>query len=331
MHDIRWFAPNRYCTLPVARLREAGLRIATDGDGEARLVFVADPTCTAEAYRYARAHRAPMIVYIWDLPPWQVGTGRPNPVLSVRGKLVKVPRLWAAYPERNGYYSRIRFVARRAVAIWAPSAASAAAVHARFGVACEEVPFCFDSDRFNRGVGWQKPDGVPVVLAISRLVSYKNHAAVIRAAALVSSGPSVNIIGAGPEAANLRLLAAEFGVDLTLEERWQTEQQVVDAYRDASVVVSASRFEGLGVTPLEGIAMGVPTVVSDIPPHREFTAGRARLVPVDNDIALASAIDNALRFDAAAPDDAPPLPELTIEACAGRLLPRFAELLQRAR
>jgi glycosyltransferase involved in cell wall biosynthesis len=198
-------------------------------------------------------------------------------------------------------------------------------------VACDEVPFCFDSDRFNRGVGWQKPRGVPVVLAVSRLVPYKNHAAVIRAAALVSSGPRVNIIGAGPEAVNLRRLAGGLGVELTLEERWQTEQQIVDAYHDASVVVSASRFEGLGVTPLEGIAIGVPTVASDIPPHREFTAGRARLVPVDNDIALASAIDNALRFDAAAPGDAPPLPALTIEACAGRLLPRFEELLRRAR
>jgi len=331
MLDIRWFAPNRYCTLPISRLREAGLRIATEGAEAARLVFVADPSCGAEAYRYARAHRTPVILYLWDLPPWEVGSGRPNPVVSIRGRLVKVPRLWGGYPGRNGYYSRIRVVARRAVAVWAPSTASTAAVQARFGVACDEVPFCFDSDRFNRGVGWQKPRGVPVLFAISRLVAYKNHAAVIRAAALVSSGPSVHIIGAGPEGANLRALAARLGVEFTLEERWQTEQQVVDAYRAASVVVSASRFEGLGVTPLEGIALGVPTVASDIPPHREFAAGRARLVPLDNDIALASAIDNALRFDAPAPGDAPPLPELTIEACAARLLPRFEDLLRRGR
>jgi glycosyltransferase involved in cell wall biosynthesis len=116
-----------------------------------------------------------------------------------------------------------------------------------------------------------------------------------------------------------------------LEEEWQSDQQVVDAYLRASVVVSASRFEGLGVTPLEGIAMGIPTVASDIPPHREFTAGRARLVPVDDDIALASAIDNSLRFDVAALGDAPRLPELTIGACAARLLPRFEDLLRQQR
>jgi glycosyltransferase involved in cell wall biosynthesis len=331
VHDIRWFAPNRYCMLPVSRLREAGLRIATEGDESARLVFVADATCAVEAYRYARSRHLPVALYLWDLPPWQVGTGRPNPVLAVRGKLIKVPRLWGSYPERTGYYSRVRFVARRAVAIWAPSAASTAAVRARFGVACDELPFCFDSDRFNVGVGWQKPRGVPAVLAISRLVPYKNHAALIRAAALVSSGPKVHLIGAGPEAANLRLVAAELGVEFTLEERWQSDQQITDAYREASVVVSTSRFEGLGLTPLEGIAIGVPTVASDIPSHREFTAGRARLVPLDNDIALASAIDNALRFDVAAPGDVPRLPVLTIEACAARLLPRFEELLRRGR
>jgi glycosyltransferase involved in cell wall biosynthesis len=329
VHDIRWFAPNRYCALPISRLREAGLRIATEGDEPARLVFVSDGACAVEAYQYVWGRRLPLVLYLWDLPPWQVGTGRPNPVLSVRGKLIKVPRLWGGYPERSGYYSRLRFVARRAVAIWAPSAASTTAVRARLDVACDELPFCFDSDRFNRRVGWQKPDGVPVVLAISRLVPYKNHAAVIRAAALVSSGPKVNIIGAGPEAENLRRLAADLRVELTLEERWQSDQQIVEAYREASVVVSASRFEGLGVTPLEAIAVGIPTIASDIPSHREFTTGLARLVPVDDDIALASAIDNALRFDIAAAGDALRLPELTIEACAARLLPRFEELLRR--
>ena len=113
-----------------------------------------------------------------------------------------------------------------------------AAVRARFGVACDELPFCFDSDRFNRRVGWQKPDGVPVVLAISRLVPYKNHAAVIRAAALVSSaaeGPyHRRRTGGGEFCAGLpRSSASSF----TLEERWQSDQQIIEAYREASVVV----------------------------------------------------------------------------------------------
>jgi hypothetical protein len=92
MLDIRWFAPNRYCTLPVPALRAAGLRIETEGDVPARIAFAADGVCAVEAYRYSWRHRVPLLVYLWDLPPWQVGRGGPNPVIPFRGRLLKVPR-----------------------------------------------------------------------------------------------------------------------------------------------------------------------------------------------------------------------------------------------
>ncbi len=41
MADLRWFAPNRYCTLPVPVLRRAGLRIALDGGESARVAVIA--------------------------------------------------------------------------------------------------------------------------------------------------------------------------------------------------------------------------------------------------------------------------------------------------
>ncbi len=43
MDDLRRFAPNRYCTLPVPALRRGGLRIALEGNQPARLaVAVSD-------------------------------------------------------------------------------------------------------------------------------------------------------------------------------------------------------------------------------------------------------------------------------------------------
>src|SRR5205814_3833374 len=39
MDDVRWFAPNRFCTLVVPRLRDRGLVIALDGDRPARLAI----------------------------------------------------------------------------------------------------------------------------------------------------------------------------------------------------------------------------------------------------------------------------------------------------
>jgi glycosyltransferase involved in cell wall biosynthesis len=75
--------------------------------------------------------------------------------------------------------------------------------------------------------------------------------------------------------------------------------------------------------------MGVPVIASDIPPHREFLNGAVRLVPPDDDEALAHELASLL--------GAPPVPtvpallaDLTIEACARRFLPGLERLLRGA-
>lgn len=328
MDDVRWFAPNRYGTLPVHWLRAAGLRIATAGEAPARIAFAADGVSAVAAWRYAWRHRVPLALYLWDLPPWQVAGGRPNVVVPFRGRLLKVPRLWRRYPERNGYFSRQRFIARHAAAVWVPSANTQQDVRRVFGVEADRLPFCFDSVRFNREAGWQEPAGVPLVLAISRLTRPKNHAAILRAAARLPHPVRVHIIGRGPEAATLRRIGNKLGLHLTVDEEWQSDQQIVAAYRAASVVVSLSRFEGFGLTPLEATAMGIPAVASDIPPHREFADRGVELVPLDDDAAAARAIDGVLRGDGGLLRAGRKISALTIEACAERMLPRFAELLR---
>jgi glycosyltransferase involved in cell wall biosynthesis len=100
---------------------------------------------------------------------------------------------------------------------------------------------------------------------------------------------------------------------------------VVAAYRQASVAVCPSRFEGLGLTPIEAIASGTPVVASAIPPHQEFLGTAARLVPLENEQAWAEQIATAL-------DDPPPDPaavsHLTIPAAGERFLDRLRPLLQ---
>src|SRR3977135_1967356 len=76
MDDVRWFAPNRFCTLVVPRLRDRGLSIALDGDSPARLAIAMDAQVAARAGRYAARQRCPLIHYVWDLPPWWLGRGR---------------------------------------------------------------------------------------------------------------------------------------------------------------------------------------------------------------------------------------------------------------
>jgi glycosyltransferase involved in cell wall biosynthesis len=54
--------------------------------------------------------------------------------------------------------------------------------------------------------------------------------------------------------------------------------ELVDLYSRAAVLVSASREEAFPLPPGEALAMAIPVVLSDIPPHRELYGRWARLV-----------------------------------------------------
>jgi glycosyltransferase involved in cell wall biosynthesis len=349
VRDVRWFSPNRYCALPVPALRRVGLEIALESEQAAGLAFAADGACVAAAFEYSRRHRCPLALYIWDLPPWRLGGGKADLVFEAGGRLLRLPRLRDRYPERAGYYSRMRHAARRADAVWCPSTNTVEDVERHFGVGAERVPFCYDSDRFP-GPGQfplsaaqpalSEAKGSPLtLLSVSRLVPHKNHAVILRAAARISGRPLVRILGEGPEAENLRRLAESLGVRLDLPGGWASDQAIHAAYREASVLVCPSRFEGFGLTPLEGLAMGLPVVASDIPPHREFLGDAVRYFAPNDDASLAWELEAAL----ARPPRPPPsgargrpavqpsiLAPLTISSCASRLLPGLMRLLGRA-
>jgi len=310
MDDIRWFAPNRYCTLVVPRLRQRGLEIALDGDRPARLAIAMDAQVAADAGRYAARHGCPLIHYVWDLPPWWLGRGRHDWVWLVAGRYVWLPRLGRRYAARRGFYSRLRYVAAHAAAVWVPSAATATTVRDRFRVECRRVPFCFDSDRFTPAPGVRSPG----LLTVSHLTPHKNQAAVIRAAARLEPKTPVRIIGKGPDRTSLERLAAKLGVRCTFDSDL-TEQEMVTAYRTAEVVVCPSRFEGLGLTPLEAIATATPVVASDISPHREFLGTSPHFFTLDDDDSLVAAIVAAR---AGPPPSRDVLSGVTIDAAAER-------------
>jgi glycosyltransferase involved in cell wall biosynthesis len=307
-------------------LRRAGLVIALEGDDPAGAAVAADGQSAVAAFEFARRHRCPLLLYIWDLPPWRLGRGEPDFVFELGGRVRRIARPLGGYPERAGNYSRIRFVAVRADMVWCPSTNTQGDVRARFGVDAERMPFCYDSERFVTGRG-EKGEGRGVVLSISRLVPHKNHAVILRAVARLGWKPLVRILGQGPEAEPLRRLAHELGVSLDLTGTWASDEDVLAAYRGASVVVAPSRFEGFGLTPMEGVAMGVPVVASDIPPHREFMGDAVRYFSPDDDLVLAEEIAAVLEVPVLPSSRRPVLTALTIDACAGRFLPGLQRLL----
>ena len=315
--DVRWFRQNDYEYLVVPHLQRLGLTIVADGAAPARLALVMNHDLAATAWRYARRRGIPLLSYVWDLPPFRLGAGDADYMLAVGRHLVRVPRLGGRYTTRRGYYSRLRYVARQAAAVWTPSQASAVDVTRRFGVAATPVPYCFNSDLFTASV--REPprepataNSAPTLLSVSRLTPPKNHEAVIRAAARI--GAAVELIGRGPTQPALEALAARLSVRCRIRSGL-AGPEVVASYRRASVVVCPSRFEGLGLTGIESAVCGTPVVASDIPAHREFLASAAHFFTLDDDDSLVAAIERA-RTSASPP--VADFQSLTIEAAAQR-------------
>ena len=321
MADVRWFGRNDYEHLIVPELEALGLKIDTQSDEPAKVAVVMNHDLAPTAWRYARRRRTPYVSYVWDLPPFRLGSGQSDHVLSVGGHLVALPRLGSRYITRRGYYSRLEFVARRAAAVWTPSVATADDVGRRFGLAATPVQYCYNSRLFSAEVDAAgrrgrpaRDDGAepPSLLTISRLTPPKNQEAVIRAAARL--GASVEVIGRGPVQPRLEHLALTLGVPCRIRSGLSGDE-IIAAYRQASVVVCPSRFEGLGLTGIEGAICGTPVVASDIPAHREFLGEAAHFFALDDDEDLVRAIEQA---QAAGPPSTAHFAHLTIPAAARR-------------
>jgi glycosyltransferase involved in cell wall biosynthesis len=325
--DIRWFGRNDYEHLVVPGLCRLGLDVAVDGDDRATLAVAMNHDLAPAVWRYCHRHRVPFVSYVWDLPPSRIGAGQHDPVLSVGGRLLTLPRVGGPrYTTRRGYYSRLRFVATRARAIWTPSGSSAIDVSRHFGRVPAVVQYCYNSALFTAACARHRPGPRTVpseltLLSVSRLVPAKNHEAVVRAAARL--GARVELIGRGPSQEPIRLLAARLGVPLRIRSGLPGPV-VVAAYQQASVVVCPSRYEGLGLTGIEAALCGTPVVASDIAAHREFLGDAPQYFTLDDDDSLVAAIETART---SGPPPTAHFAMLTIDAAAKRFYDELSALL----
>jgi glycosyltransferase involved in cell wall biosynthesis len=102
-------------------------------------------------------------------------------------------------------------------------------------------------------------------------------------------------LGTGPLRGAVSRRAAELGVAARLDLRGQVPfgPEVIEAYRRAHVFVHVSRTEGLPQVIIEALAVGTPTVATDVGSVAEAVdEGRAGvLVPPENRDALADAVE----------------------------------------
>jgi glycosyltransferase involved in cell wall biosynthesis len=104
----------------------------------------------------------------------------------------------------------------------------------------------------------------PVIISVGSLIERKNMKFIIEAFGHLSDG-SLIIVGAGPEAESLKVLAGNKNVYFTGEV-----SNVHHFLKKADYFVTSSLSEGLPNTVLEALAAGLPVFLSDIPSHSEL-------------------------------------------------------------
>jgi glycosyltransferase involved in cell wall biosynthesis len=168
---------------------------------------------------------------------------------------------------------------------------------------CRVVPFGVPLSRFELdGAGSQKAealrDGMPSVLCVGRLVSYKGVEFLIRA--LENIEARLWIIGVGPLEDSLKALVAERGLADRIEFLGQVSEQDLIAYYhacDVFVLPSITNAEMFGVVQLEAMACRKPVISTDLPTGVSWVNQHGKtgyVVPPENVEELAKAIRRLL-------------------------------------
>jgi glycosyltransferase involved in cell wall biosynthesis len=178
----------------------------------------------------------------------------------------------------------MRRVARTASALMAGSDFAAKAAAELCGVDQREVRVVYnavdvsriDAERPNDSIRSELgfPQTEKLVVTLGTVKEPKNHRLLVKAMRHVADrreDVSAVVIGSGPRelVAALEHLAGELG----LQEKIRFLGYRDDAYgvvKACELMALPSLWEGLPVAALEGMACGVPVLLSDIPPHREL-------------------------------------------------------------
>ncbi len=182
-----------------------------------------------------------------------------------------------------------------------------------YGVPADRLffsPHCVDNDAFARASAEARAAAPPRrpgdrrrLLFVGKLIGRKHPADLVRAAALVPGFPvEVAFAGAGELEGPLRQIAVEAGVDATFLG-FRNQSELPAAYAAADLLVLPSDgLETWGLVVNEGMACGVPAVVSDAVgcgPDLVDPGRTGAIFPLADVPGLAAAITSVLELDPA--------------------------------
>jgi glycosyltransferase involved in cell wall biosynthesis len=143
---------------------------------------------------------------------------------------------------------------------------------------------------------------VPLAVAVGRLAPVKRYDALVRVAHRARQRVPdlrLDIVGEGYERPRIQAVIDELGANDWVTLRGHvTNEELIDLYRRAWIVTSASAREGWGMTLTEAAACGTPAVASRIAGHEDAAVDGVTGVLADGDDALAEAMARVLSDDA---------------------------------
>jgi glycosyltransferase involved in cell wall biosynthesis len=177
-------------------------------------------------------------------------------------------------------------------------------------------PHCIDNEAFGRAsqaarrarADSDRASRRPRMLFVGKLVESKRPLALLRAAAVLQSrGCPVEVAFAGAGAAEDALRQAATAARIAATFHGFVNQSELPAVYAAAAIVVLPSIETWGLVANEGMACGVPAVVSDAAGCGPDLIERGRtgaVFPLDDIPALAAAIEAVLAFDPACTRDA---------------------------
>lgn len=155
------------------------------------------------------------------------------------------------------------------------------------------IPNFVDVDRYKPGTMgrfYDRPDSERIVVHASNFRPVKRVADVVRAfAAIQQELPArLLLVGDGPDREHALAVAADLGCQHRVEHLGMRDS-IEDVLADADLFLSASETESFGLSILEAMSCGVPTVSTDVGGVREVVAETGVLTPFANPEAMAAA------------------------------------------
>jgi len=198
--------------------------------------------------------------------------------VASRNSLVLSPHYHGTRSSRFGdlvnrvYLPAGRWAVRKADHLVANSVAEAELIERDLGPGLrEKVTVIPEAPTIRRRDRSRSAGSVPLVLSVGRLVRYKRVDLVVRAVSHMPSALQLVIVGDGPARKELQALTQRLGLSERigfLGEIHEAELASLVSRASASVTLSSS--ESYGRALADSVAAGLPTVASDIPPHREI-------------------------------------------------------------